>query len=70
MRRTAEEMKKTTKATRLVMPNRRNSKAEPWRRLGIEDPSVLDTLPRITRILAAAKHGLPHVLLALRASAS
>jgi hypothetical protein len=36
--------------------------------LGIEDPSVLDTLPRITRILAAGKQGLPRVLLALRAS--
>ena len=67
---TADEMKKTTNPTRrIVMPNSRNSRAEAWRRLGIEDPSVLETLPRITRILAAAKQGLPHVLLALRASA-
>ena len=66
----ADEMNKTTKPTRpLVMPNRRNSKAEAWRRLGIEDPSVLNTLPGITRILAAGKQGLPHVQLALRASA-
>jgi hypothetical protein len=33
---------------------------------GIEDPSVLITC--ITHILAAAKQGLPRVLLALRAS--
>jgi len=63
-------MKKTTNPTRrLVMPNSRNSRAEAWRRLGIEDPSVLNTLPRVTRILASAKQSLPRVLLALRASA-
>jgi len=36
------KMKRTTKASRqIVMPNSRNSRAEAWRRLGIEDPSVL-----------------------------
>jgi hypothetical protein len=53
---------------RITVPDVRNRKAEALRRLGIDNPSVLQGLPRTTHILAEAEQGLPQVLQALSAS--
>jgi len=53
---------------RISLPDGRNRKREALRRLGIDNPSLLQGLPRITHILAEAEQGLPQVLQALQAS--